>query len=219
MPASPRASARSPAVALLCGVTGRTSRGPLVCMRADRGAPASFQHQMSDIGINMLYVPYSAYRAGYPHHPRANGRARAGIMASEVSWGSNVVLIPPAGMDGGHRRYRRSIGSPRPAFAVGTTLFSQPFHNNTADGMGAVVLPTVPPGRGVNVACLTAAGNSTVGPVKMRSHRGRGGTLDPSCEPRSGSSRCSARRTPWGRTARSESGGRSPKRRPPSEAI
>ena len=50
------------------------------------------------------------------------------------------------------------------ALAVGTTLFDQPFHNNTADGSGDVVLPALPLAR-TNVACLTAAGNSTTGPL------------------------------------------------------
>ncbi|MGF7238514.1 MAG: putative Ig domain-containing protein [Frankia sp.] len=49
-----------------------------------------------------------------------------------------------------------------PAQAAGTTLFNQPFHNSTADGTGAVVLPALPLG-GTNQACLTASGNAATG--------------------------------------------------------
>ncbi|WP_345636969.1 putative Ig domain-containing protein [Rugosimonospora acidiphila] len=50
-----------------------------------------------------------------------------------------------------------------PAVAAGSTLFNQPFHNNTANGTGAVVLPAAL--ARPNSACLSAAGNSTTGPL------------------------------------------------------
>lgn len=50
------------------------------------------------------------------------------------------------------------------AFAAGTTLFNQPFHDNTVDGTaGSVSLPVAP--SGTNVACLTAAGNPVANPL------------------------------------------------------
>jgi Bacterial lectin len=50
------------------------------------------------------------------------------------------------------------------AFAAGTVLFNQPFHDNTVDGSaGSVSLPASP--TGVNAACLTAAGNATANPL------------------------------------------------------
>jgi Putative Ig domain/Spy0128-like isopeptide containing domain len=50
------------------------------------------------------------------------------------------------------------------ALAAGTTLFNQPFHNNTVNGpVGSVIVPTAP--TGTNFACLTAAGNSTANPL------------------------------------------------------
>ncbi|WP_326556718.1 DUF7927 domain-containing protein [Micromonospora sp. NBC_01796] len=50
------------------------------------------------------------------------------------------------------------------ASAVGSTLFDQPFHNNSANGLGAVILPALPAGgTGTNVACLTASGNPGTG--------------------------------------------------------
>ena len=50
------------------------------------------------------------------------------------------------------------------AFAAGTVLFSQPFHDNTVDGTaGSVSLPAVP--SGTNAACLSAAGNATANPL------------------------------------------------------
>jgi uncharacterized repeat protein (TIGR01451 family) len=53
------------------------------------------------------------------------------------------------------------------AAAAGTTLFEQGFHNNTANGTGAVVLPALPSTTtATNVACLTAAGNTTVGVLR-----------------------------------------------------
>jgi len=50
------------------------------------------------------------------------------------------------------------------AFASGTVLFSQPFHDNTVDGTaGSVSLPAAP--AGTNAACLSAAGNATANPL------------------------------------------------------
>lgn len=50
------------------------------------------------------------------------------------------------------------------AFASGTALFSQPFHDNTVDGsVGSVSVPSAPTGS--NTACLSAAGNSTANPL------------------------------------------------------
>ena len=50
------------------------------------------------------------------------------------------------------------------AFASGTVLFSQPFHDNTVDGpAGSVSLPAAP--TGTNAACLSAAGNATANPL------------------------------------------------------
>jgi Putative Ig domain/Bacterial lectin len=50
------------------------------------------------------------------------------------------------------------------AFAAGTVLFSQPFHDNTVDGpAGSVSLPAAP--TGTNAACLSAAGNATANPL------------------------------------------------------
>jgi large repetitive protein len=47
------------------------------------------------------------------------------------------------------------------ALAAGTTLFNQPFHDNTVDGSaGSVSVPS-----GTNAACLTAAGNATANPL------------------------------------------------------
>ncbi|MGW2621269.1 fibronectin type III domain-containing protein [Micromonospora taraxaci] len=54
---------------------------------------------------------------------------------------------------------------PRPASAAGSVLFDQPFHNNTANGIGAVAVPAVPGASATNAACLSAAGNSTIGPL------------------------------------------------------
>ncbi|MEV7005460.1 putative Ig domain-containing protein [Streptosporangium sp. NPDC051022] len=53
------------------------------------------------------------------------------------------------------------------ASAAGTTLLSQPFHNNTADGTGSLVLPALPSNQsGSNTACLTASGNTSTGVLK-----------------------------------------------------
>ena len=50
------------------------------------------------------------------------------------------------------------------ALASGTVLFSQPFHDNTVDGTaGSVSVPATP--TKTNVACLSAAGNSTANPL------------------------------------------------------
>ena len=48
------------------------------------------------------------------------------------------------------------------ASAAGTTLFNEPFHDNTVDGTGAVVLPALS-ASGTNTACLTASGNTSSG--------------------------------------------------------
>ena len=53
--------------------------------------------------------------------------------------------------------------TPGPALAVGTTRYSQSFHNNTV-GADELFLPAAPVSR-TNSACLTAAGNTTVGPL------------------------------------------------------
>ncbi|WP_440104838.1 putative Ig domain-containing protein [Streptosporangium sp. H16] len=51
--------------------------------------------------------------------------------------------------------------------AVVTTVFDQPFHNNTADGVGAVSKPALPAGAtGSNIVCLTASGNTTTGVLR-----------------------------------------------------
>ncbi|SCF09367.1 Putative Ig domain-containing protein [Micromonospora saelicesensis] len=55
--------------------------------------------------------------------------------------------------------------APLPAWAAGSVLFDQPFHNNTPNGVGAVAVPGVPAATASNVACLSAAGNSTIGPL------------------------------------------------------
>jgi uncharacterized repeat protein (TIGR01451 family) len=50
------------------------------------------------------------------------------------------------------------------ALAAGTTLFNQPFHDNTVDGpAGSLSLPTAP--SGTNSACLSASGNATKNPL------------------------------------------------------
>ncbi|MEV8638151.1 putative Ig domain-containing protein, partial [Streptosporangium sp. NPDC051023] len=57
--------------------------------------------------------------------------------------------------------------APIPASAAGTTLLNQPFHNNTADGTGTLVLPALPSNQsGSNTACLTASGNTSTGVLK-----------------------------------------------------
>ncbi|WP_428964907.1 fibronectin type III domain-containing protein [Micromonospora fluostatini] len=46
-----------------------------------------------------------------------------------------------------------------------TVLFDQPFTSNTASGQGTVAVPGVPSGLTSNSACLSAAGNTTTGPL------------------------------------------------------
>ncbi|MET8266760.1 fibronectin type III domain-containing protein [Micromonospora arida] len=55
--------------------------------------------------------------------------------------------------------------APLPASAAGSVLFDQPFHNNTANGIGPLAVPAVPGAGATNAACLSAAGNSTTGPL------------------------------------------------------
>ncbi|WP_256788232.1 putative Ig domain-containing protein [Frankia sp. AvcI1] len=56
---------------------------------------------------------------------------------------------------------------PTVAYAAGTLLFNQPFHNNTPDGLGSVALPLPPvSATGGNQACLTASGNSNTGVLR-----------------------------------------------------
>ncbi|MCA2228283.1 putative Ig domain-containing protein [Nonomuraea aurantiaca] len=57
--------------------------------------------------------------------------------------------------------------APALAQAVATTVFDQPFHNNTANGTGAVSKPALPAGAtGSNIVCLTASGNTTTGVLR-----------------------------------------------------
>jgi hypothetical protein len=59
-----------------------------------------------------------------------------------------ILSVPLAALD------------PTAAFAAGTTLFAQSFHDNAVDPAYPVSLPGLRPGLpGSNVACLTAAGN------------------------------------------------------------
>jgi Putative Ig domain/IPT/TIG domain len=56
-----------------------------------------------------------------------------------------------------------TVSAPQ-AFAAGTVLFDQPFHDRTVDGpAGSVSVPAAPTGS--NSACLTASGNSTANPL------------------------------------------------------
>ncbi len=55
------------------------------------------------------------------------------------------------------------VGTPTTAFAAGTSLFNNTFHNNTVDGTGTVTVPV--PSSGTNDACLTAKSNSTSPPL------------------------------------------------------
>ncbi|MFJ6166724.1 fibronectin type III domain-containing protein [Micromonospora orduensis] len=55
--------------------------------------------------------------------------------------------------------------APQAASAAGSVLFDQPFRDNTANGIGAVAVPGVPAAGATNAACLSAAGNSTTGPL------------------------------------------------------
>ncbi|MFF0155779.1 fibronectin type III domain-containing protein [Micromonospora sp. NPDC005203] len=57
------------------------------------------------------------------------------------------------------------VVAPSSASAAGSVLFDQPFRNNTANGIGAVAVPAVPGLLATNAACLSAAGNSTTGPL------------------------------------------------------
>ncbi|WP_326819912.1 DUF7927 domain-containing protein [Streptosporangium sp. NBC_01756] len=60
-----------------------------------------------------------------------------------------------------------TVLAPAAESAIGTLLFDQPFHNNTANGEGAVVLPALPAGAtGTNAACLTAVGNNSTGVLR-----------------------------------------------------
>jgi uncharacterized repeat protein (TIGR01451 family) len=60
-----------------------------------------------------------------------------------------------------------SVLMPTVAYAAGTLLFNQPFHNNTPDGLGSVALPLPPvSATGGNQACLTASGNSNTGVLR-----------------------------------------------------
>ncbi|MEU8035307.1 putative Ig domain-containing protein [Streptosporangium sp. NPDC049078] len=59
------------------------------------------------------------------------------------------------------------LTSVTPASAAGTVVFNQPFHNNTPDGDGAVVLPALPAGVSTpNFACLSASGNTSTGVLR-----------------------------------------------------
>jgi uncharacterized repeat protein (TIGR01451 family) len=81
---------------------------------------------------------------------RGRWRRRLGIGLVATLAATSMVVLPPV-----------------VALAAGTTLFDQPFHNNTANGTGPVFLPALPAGAlGTNLACLTAAGNTTTGPLK-----------------------------------------------------
>ena len=77
-------------------------------------------------------------------------RARSGLRAALV------VVLAISGL---------TIGVPAwVAAATGSTLFVQSFANNTVDTTYPVALPALPAGiSGSNVACLTAAGNSSSG--------------------------------------------------------
>ena len=67
-----------------------------------------------------------------------------------------LVLLLTAGL---------GVVSAGTAAAASAVLFDQPFKNATANGTGAVVLPANATASVVNVACLTATGNSTSGPL------------------------------------------------------
>ncbi len=57
-----------------------------------------------------------------------------------------------------------AVAVPAAHAAAGTVLFNQPFHDNTVDGpAGSVSIPATP--TKTNVACLSAAGNSTANPL------------------------------------------------------
>ncbi|MGC4746828.1 putative Ig domain-containing protein [Micromonospora sp. DT201] len=57
-----------------------------------------------------------------------------------------------------------AVLNPVAAEAAGTVLFNQPFHNNTPDGLGPIVLPALPASSTTsNFACLSASGNVSTG--------------------------------------------------------
>jgi large repetitive protein len=89
-----------------------------------------------------------AFRSRRPRlfPPSRRGRAIAGGLATVLA----MAVLPLA------------LPTITPALAAGTVLFDQPFHNNTPDGTGAVVLPALASG-GTNAACLTARGNNVTG--------------------------------------------------------
>ncbi|MER5619667.1 putative Ig domain-containing protein [Streptosporangium sp. NPDC002544] len=87
---------------------------------------------------------FTIARAAGPLSRSERGLARFLTLAL---FGTSVVLTPVTA-----------------ASAAGTVVFNQPFHNNTANGTGAVVLPALPSGSsGSNYACLTASGNTGTG--------------------------------------------------------
>ncbi|WP_051752255.1 putative Ig domain-containing protein [Streptosporangium amethystogenes] len=91
--------------------------------------------------------PFTIARGAGPLSLPERGLARFLTLAL---LGTSVVLTPAV-----------------PASAAGTVVFNQPFHNNTADGDGAVVLPALPAGLSVtNFACLTASGNTSTGVLR-----------------------------------------------------
>lgn len=59
-----------------------------------------------------------------------------------------------------------AVLAPTAAHAVATTVFDQPFHDNTANGTGAVAKPALPGVIGTNIACLTASGNTSTGVLR-----------------------------------------------------
>jgi large repetitive protein len=68
-----------------------------------------------------------------------------------------ALLISAAAVD-------MTLSAPQ-AFAAGTVLFNQPFHDRTVDGpVGSVSVPAAPSGS-TNSACLSASGNSTANPL------------------------------------------------------
>ncbi|MEU8083038.1 putative Ig domain-containing protein [Micromonospora sp. NPDC049101] len=60
-----------------------------------------------------------------------------------------------------------AVLNPVVAEAAGTVLFNQPFHNNTPDGLGPIVLPALPAASTTpNFACLSASGNTGTGALR-----------------------------------------------------
>ncbi|MFJ2030381.1 fibronectin type III domain-containing protein [Streptosporangium sp. NPDC087985] len=91
--------------------------------------------------------------------PRRHGRNAAGAVAWAPRCRRSIARILVLALTG-----TSTVLAPTTASATGTVVFNQPFHDNTADGTGAVVLPALPSGQsGTNVACLTAAGNPNTG--------------------------------------------------------